>query len=182
MNKNLKIGLILGSTALVLGTVIYFATRKTDEEAATEGGEEKSGEENKSENSEEKKTSDNKPKSSRPKSKQTASKGGTSSATTTKQTTATKPTATVNLKGSNVSGVISKTQNPAIYKGKVVISSKDKTILMGAKGNKLYELKRGTTVGKIVSSSLTKTGDYLITVQMNNGKSVLVNGNNLNFA
>lgn len=183
MNKTLKTGLILGATALVLGGIIYFATRKTDEEPSAEG-EEKS-EEGKSDTSEEKKTSDSssKPKVSRPKT--TASKPSTTSTATKPTPTTTTPVkkpTTVNLKGSNVSGVISKTQNPAIYKGKVVISSKDKTILMGAKGNKLYELKKGTTVGKLVGSSLTKTGDYLITVQMNNGKSVLVNGNDLNFA
>ena len=182
MNKNLKIGLILGSTALVLGTVIYFATRKTDE-AATEGGEEKSGDE-KSDTSEEKKTSENKTKSSRPKQKPTASKGGTASKPapaavipTPKEPLPKKVTANTSLRGFNVATVLSKVENPLMIKGKLVASAVNDTKLMGAKGVTLYTLKnKGTTIGKIVKSTLTESGNYLVDVVMSNGKTVTVNG------
>jgi len=184
MNKNLKIGLILGGTALVLGTVIYFATRKTDE-AATEGGEEKGGEESKTDTSEEKKTSDSssKPKSSRTK---TASKSVTTPAP--KTTPLPKPTAplpkkvtakTGSLKGHNVATVLGVVESPSILKGKLVSTAKDGTILMGAKGVTLYTLKRNVTVGRVVNSNITSGGNYLVDVKMNNGKTVTVNGSNL---
>jgi hypothetical protein len=187
MNKNLKIGLILGGTALVLGTVIYFATRKTEEPVAE--GEEKGSEESKADTSEEKKTSESssKPKASRP--KQTASKGVTTPAPTkTAPTPTPKPTAplppkvttkTLNLKGHNVASILRVAEKPEILKGRVVSTTKDGTILMGAKGVTLYTLKKGTTVGRILNSNITSGGNYLVDVKMNNGKTVTVNGSNL---
>ena len=187
MNKNLKIGLILGGTALVLGTVIYFATRKTEEPVVE--GEEKVGEENKAETSEEKKTSDSssKPKASR--QKQTALKGGAKPAPkTTSPVAIPKPTAplppkvtakTVGLKGHNVASILKLVENPAAIKDKLVSTAKDGTILMGAKGVTLYTLKGGVTVGRIVKSNMTSGGNYLVDVKMNNGKTVTVNGVNL---
>jgi len=175
MKKGLKIGLALGATALLVITAIYFVTRKPSEKSTDENTNE---EENKPEADKETKNPETKPK-------QTKSNPSKTTATTkpTPTTTApTTPTPKKSLKGFSVSGVISKTENPTVYKGRVVVASKDKTILMGANGKQLFELKRGTNVGKITGSSLTKTGNYLITVQMNNGKSVLVNGDNLIFA
>jgi len=187
MNKNLKIGLILGGTALVLGTVIYFATRKTEEPVVE--GEEKVGEENKAETSEEKKTSDSssKPKASR--QKQTALKGGAKPAPkTTSPVAIPKPTAplppkvtlkTPSLKGHNVATVLGVAESPSILKGKLVSTAKDGTILMGVKGVTLYTLKRNVTVGRVVNSNITSGGNYLVDVKMNNGKTVTVNGSNL---
>jgi hypothetical protein len=180
MNKTLKYTLI-GLGVAAVGTTLYFVLRKPKDKSGDEGKDDKKEPEKKEES----------------KDTDTQVKDTSSSSTSTPKTDATKPTATTTplkldregkvtstavLKGYGVSAILSKVQNPAFLKGKLTSSSKDGTILMGAKGNKLFTLKKDTIVGTYVSSSLTKTGNYLVNVKMNNGKSVLVNGTNLKFS
>ena len=66
-------------------------------------------------------------------------------------------------------------------KGKYIASGNDDVALMNKNGSTAYKLKKDTTIGKYVDSSLTPKGDYLVKVQMNNGHIYMANANNLKF-
>jgi len=188
MNKNLKIGLILGGSAILIGTIIYLSSRTPDDKPVVSGD----GEEKKTFDEPEKDTSStvkNKPKVSRPKSSKQNTKGGakqipSETATTTESEKPSLPPTlkdSTKLKDYRVSYVLSKVENPSILKGKYIASGNDDVALMNKNGSTAYKLKKDTTIGKYVDSSLTPKGDYLVKVQMNNGHIYMANANNLKF-
>lgn len=175
MNKTLR-NILIGAGILAVGTTLYFVFRKPKGDSGDETTETKE---------EEKKEDDKQKNEDTSETKTTPSSSPLPKPPVEGLKTETKPSPNVNtdkLKGFSVGLILSKVKNPSLLKGKVVSSANEGTVLMGAKGNKLFTLKKDTIVGKLLGSKLTKKGFYLVYVKMNDGKTVTVNGTDLKFA
>lgn len=179
MNKTLR-NILISAGVLAVGTTLYFVFRKPKDKSDDET---KSTDEKETEKKE-----DDKQKSedtSETKTPPSPSSSPSAKPPVEGLKAETKPSPNVNtdkLKGFGVGLILSKVKNPSLLKGKVVSSANEGTVLMGAKGNKLFTLKKDTIVGKLLGSKLTKKGFYLVYVKMNDGKTVTVNGTDLKFA
>ena len=177
MKKGLKIGLILGGTALLLGTAIYFVTKKPKEEKADDGSSDKDKNPDKDvdKDSDKKNTdteSNNKQKKDT-KPKNTDGNPKASNAPDKKPATNDGKPRQPNFSGLYLDSILKKLENPKALSGKSLITTQDNVILYKKDGN--LRVTKGTNVGKYIDSFLTKNGFYNVTVLMNNGKKIQTN-------